>query len=207
MKRKNKNWKTTFGKSPFTTAFIKGTKKGIPCWTIVNTIATKTRKNPTVIWNSLFKAGLVWRQKINNQWIFWAKTGKKTTGKNINTCTTGLWQCFADWCIASGTCTPMQLAFKTGATKNFTNNCRTYFTKFFTTNGITGTWTTTTGFNTMKSWNKNKKRTTTSKKKTTIHSRKRKSTRKNTWSYSASKSYKFPMYKSYGSTKRYRRAA
>jgi hypothetical protein len=214
---KANTFKTNTFKFPFAKAFITGIKKGTPCHVIVNTIAFKTKKSPTMIWNTLFKAGLVWRQKINNQWIYWPKTGKKTSTANTNTCQANLWQCFVDWCIASGTCTPMQLAFKTGNSKSFMVNCKNYMNKFWTACGINTNFNATTaGFNsftTKKSWTGNKKRTTTGKKKTSIHSRKRTGAKKNTWAFNTkwsrtgSKTYKFPMYKSYGSTKRLRRAA
>lgn len=211
-RKTSKHKKTTkMFKSPFTTMFIKGIKKGLPCSIVMNTIAIKTKKSPIIIGQSLFKAGLVWRQKINSQWIYWAKNGKKTTISNINTCQANVWQCFIDWCIACGICTPMQVAFKTGVTKNFTKNCTMYVNKFWTANGIntgwtgahtasksgTGAWTNT--------WNKNKKRTTTGRKTRKSH----KGWKKHTWSskFSSNGTYKFPMFKSRTTGKKYRYAA
>lgn len=198
---KSKKSTKTF-KSPFTTMFTTGIKKGLPCGIVMNTIAMKTKKNPTTIGQSLFKAGLVWRQKINNQWIFWAKNGKKTNTTNINTCTANVWQCFVDWCIACGICTPMQMAFKTGVTKNFTKNCTMYVTKFWTANGITGNWNTVSKTST---WSNNKKRTTTGRKTSKTH----KGWKKNSWNtkWSNNGTYKFPMFKSRTTGKKYRYAA
>jgi hypothetical protein len=202
---KSKKTTKTF-KSPFATMFNTGIKKGVPCGIVMNTIAIKTKKSPTVIGQSLFKAGLVWRQKINSQWIYWAKNGKKTINKNINNAQVNLWQCFIDWCIASGVCTPMQVAFKTGNTKNFTKNCSMWVNKFFTANGITTGVKTTTGTSAWKNtWTKSKKRSTTGRKTSKSH----KAWKKNSWTskHSNNGTYKFPMFKNRTTSKKYRAAA
>ena len=46
-------------KSPFTTSFNSGIKRGTPYLTVVNNIAKRTGKSVDFIFGSLFKAGIV----------------------------------------------------------------------------------------------------------------------------------------------------
>ena len=48
--------------SPYATAFKSAIKRGTSYNVAVNNIANRRNKNVTVIWNSLFKAGLVSRE-------------------------------------------------------------------------------------------------------------------------------------------------
>lgn len=168
-------------KSPFAPAFNSAIKRGTPCWTAVNNIATRTKKTPTVVFNSLCKAGLCFRQKINGQWIYWpCNMPKKTSIKNQKFCQTNMWQWFIEWSLATGCCTPEQLHKHCGTQPKFTNWCKKFWNRQFTT--TTGT--------------KSKP-----KKRTTPKARKPKSRK----SYPAT--YKFPTIKSRPGTRKYRKVA
>jgi hypothetical protein len=113
-------------------AFTSAIKRGMPCWTAVCTIAQRTKKTPTVIFNSLCKAGLCYRQKINGQWIYWpCQVPKKGNSKLIKSCHTNLWQWYVEWCLASGFCTPATLHRHCGTQQKFMNWCNKYWTKQF----------------------------------------------------------------------------
>src|SRR2546426_5989121 len=101
-------------KSPFAMSFTSGVKKGMPCGMVVANIAKRTGKNTQVVFKSLCKAGLCKGQKINGQWIYWPTVKTRTNASNAKTCKVKMWQCFVDWCISSGTCTP----------KSMNNKCR-----------------------------------------------------------------------------------
>ena len=118
--------------SPYATTFKSAINRGTPCSVAVNNIATRTKKSPTVVYNSLFKAGLCFRQKFNGQWVYWATTGKKSNATVTKSTQWNLWQCFIDWCIASGNCTPEQLAKHCSSQSQFMSFCKKYWGKQFT---------------------------------------------------------------------------
>lgn len=204
--------------SPFATSFKTGVNNGTPCSTVVANIAKRTNKSVNTIWQSLFKAGLCFRQKFNGQWIYWPsfQPTKKATSRNINICQNNLWQCFVEWCYINGYFTPEQLNKKATSQKAFMSFCRSFFGKQFTTSSTTKSRTSksrTTRTKTTKA-----RRTTTSKSR--LHSPKAKSTpktksaqkrqvaRKTTtstpWSRTTvTRNYKFPTLK----TRRYVKAA
>ena len=126
-------------KSPFATSFKSATKRGIPCGMVVQNIAKRTGKTPQVVFTSLWKAGLCDRQKFNGQWVYWACDGVKGKVTDQKKCQTEMWQCFVDWCVCSGLCTPEQMSKNSGNQQMFMKWCKKFFGKQFT-----GTVNTTT---------------------------------------------------------------
>ena len=210
-------------KSPYASSFKTAVKNGTPCGVAVNSIAKNKGKTPKMVFESLFKAGLCFRQKFNGQFVYWtSEKCKKGTATHRNNCQNNMWQNFIDWCISSGFCTPEQLKNHCGSQKEFMAYCRKFFGKQF-------------GATTVKKKRKARKssRKSTTKKRTTTKSRKRKTTaaskrrktstkskkrtsptkaRKTTRKPAGRKtvkrgSYKFPTAKRRSSTRRYRRAA
>jgi hypothetical protein len=180
-------------KSPYASSFTSAIKRGTPCSVVVNSIANRTKKTPSVIFNSLFKAGLVDRQKFNGQWVYWPVNGKKTNATTTKNCQHNMWQWFVDWCIAGGWCTPKQFSKHTGSQAEFMSFCKKFFGKQFT--GVSGTTT--------KKSRKTRKPKSKARKSTTIKSRKPKTTPRKSRSTST---YKFPSVKS-RTMRRYRKAA
>lgn len=129
-------------KSPYASAFKTGVKNGTPCTMIVNSICKRTGKPAPTIWQSLYKAGCCYRQKFNGQWIYWPTfRGKKSSTKNCNWCHTNMWQCFVDWCLCCGWCTPVQLNNNSTSQKTFMNFCTKYWNKQSWSAGATKTKT------------------------------------------------------------------
>ena len=126
-------------KSPFATSFKSAIKRGTPCSVAVNNIAKRTKKSPTVVFNSLWKAGLCHRQKFNGQWVYWPSFTCKKSASNAKSCQADMWQCFVDWCVCSGFCTPEQLKNNCGSQQEFMTYCRKFWNKQYNT----GTKTTT----------------------------------------------------------------
>src|SRR5690348_5844481 len=112
-------WSKTTTKSPYATAFVNGVKNGMPCGMVVSAISRKTGKSTTAIFKSLTKAGWCKCQKVNGQWIYWPTIKTRTNKTNATTCKVMMWQNFADWCMASGTCTPTTFNTKSTSTKAF----------------------------------------------------------------------------------------
>ena len=108
-------------KSPYATAFKTAVKKGPPCSIAVNNIAKRRNAPPSAIYSSLFKAGLCHRQKFNGQWVYWAADGKKAPMSQCKNTQWDMWQQFADWCIASGQCSPEQMWNNAGSQQDFMN--------------------------------------------------------------------------------------
>ena len=190
-------------KSPFASPFKSAVKHGTPCGVAVNNIAKNSKKSPKVVFESLFKAGLCFRQKFNGQFVYWtSEKCKKGTATHRNECQNDMWQSFIDWCISSGFCTPEQLMKHCGSQKEFMTFCRKFFAKQFGTTTGTKKRTSTKA--------KKRKTTTKARKRTTTKTSKRKTTRKPTASRKTTVkrgSYKFPTAKRRSSTRRYRRAA
>lgn len=184
-------------KSPFASPFKSAVKRGTPCGVAVNNIAKNSKKSPKVVFESLFKAGLCFRQKFNGQFVYWtSEKCKKGNAVHRNECQNNMWQCFIDWCVSSGFCTPEQLMKHCGSQKEFMAYCRKFFGKQF---GVT------TGKKKSKA-RKTGRKSTTRKRKTTTKARK--TTRKPTGRKTTRRgSYKFPTAKRRSSTRRYRRAA
>jgi len=121
----------TTTKSPHATSFTSAIKRGTPAGIAVNAIAKRSNKRPGAVFSSLHKAGLCHRQKFNGQWVYWACDGKKSNATVTKGVQLDFWQCFIDWCIAGGHCTPDQLAKKVSSQQQFMNDCRTYFNSQF----------------------------------------------------------------------------
>lgn len=118
--------------SPFATAFKSSIKRGVPCSVAVEKIAGRNNKTVNFVFNSLWKAGLCYRQKMNGQWIYWPCDGGKGNATNWKVCQSNMWQCFIDWCICCGVCTPQQLKNNCGSQIEFMNYCKKFWTKQFT---------------------------------------------------------------------------
>ncbi len=151
-------------KSPFTTSFNTAIKKGTPCTEAVYTIANRTNKKASVIWQSLWKAGVVNRQKFNGQWIYWPTQWQKNWGKIASgkNCQTKCWQWFVDCCFQNGICTPTQMFNNCGTQTQF----MTWFKKFFIKQ-FSGTFVNTGGKSTTRrrpKFGRNPRRTTTGTK-------------------------------------------
>ncbi|HRP62751.1 MAG TPA: hypothetical protein PK400_05610 [Phycisphaerales bacterium] len=132
--------------SPFASAFTSAINRGTPCFVAVNNIANRTNKTPNTVFESLYKAGLCWRQKVGGQWIYFpCFTPKKGTSNNIKNCQGNMWQWFVDWCITSGYCTPSQLHNNCGSSTQFMNFCKKFWGKQFNT--TTGSKTTSRSSN------------------------------------------------------------
>jgi hypothetical protein len=127
-------------KSPFTTTFKSGIKRGVPCSVVVQNIANRNNKTCKFVFNSLWKAGVCNRQKMNGQWIYWPCDCKKANVTNVKNCQVNMWQCFVDWCMVSGVCTPDQMSNNCGSQSSFMNYCKKFWGKQFVgTTGRTGT--------------------------------------------------------------------
>ena len=124
-------------KSPFATSFKTAVKRGTSFTTAVQTIATRSGKTTDTVWQSLYKAGLVWRQKINGKWIYWPSfTGKKSVSGG-KVAQIHQWQWFVDWCITSGYAKPTQFKKGSGTQPSFLGFARKYFGRQFTTGTTT----------------------------------------------------------------------
>ena len=118
--------------SPYASSFKSAIKGGTPCFTAVEKIASRCKKTPNMVFQSLFKAGLCNRQKFNGQWLYWPCEGRKCTATLAKGCQLQMWQCFIDWCIGTGCCTPDQLSRYNGSQKDFMDDCRKFFNRQLT---------------------------------------------------------------------------
>jgi hypothetical protein len=201
-------------KSPYSGPFTTGVKNGTPASTVVWNISKKTNTPTNTIWNSLYKAGLCYRQKFNGTWIYWPSFPVKKSTKWSNHAQTSMWQCFVDWCVSSGWCTPHQFNNWSGNQKQFMTFCRNFFGKQFTgtpnttARRSTRTRPTPTSTRTRKTsttstpWSKTS-RPTPKRKPRTTRSPRATSTPWNT----VTRNYKFPTVKPRTATRRYVRAA
>ncbi|MHC5004035.1 MAG: hypothetical protein ACYTJ0_13015 [Planctomycetota bacterium] len=123
---------TTF-KSPYATTFNNAVRRGVPCSVAVENIAKRNKKTVNNVFQSLYKAGCCYRQKMNGQWIYWPVNGVKGNATNHKCCQVNMWQCFVDWCICSGTCTPEQICNCCGSQTDFMKSCKKFWNKQFTT--------------------------------------------------------------------------
>jgi hypothetical protein len=125
-------------KSPFTTSFHSAIKRGTPYLTVIGNIAKRTGKSPEFIFGSLFKAGVVNRQKFNGTWLYWpAQWDGKANVSNKKECQFSMWQAFVQWSIWNGWTTPEKLANNTGSQAEFENFCKKFWGKQF--NGTVST--------------------------------------------------------------------
>jgi hypothetical protein len=117
--------------SPFAKAFIAGCRKGQPCSTVINNICKRTGKSFSTICVSLCKAGVCRGQKFNGQWICWPNFKTPTNTAWARTAQWNLWQAFADWCLASGNCTPANFNkfSATGIQAIFMKHCQPLMTR------------------------------------------------------------------------------
>jgi len=147
-------------KSPFGPTFKSAIMRGTPCFVVVNSICQKTGKSPSFVFKSLCNAGLCWRQKFNGSWIYFPTFGKKSNATNTKLAQCNLWQCFIDWCVCSGCCTPKSLKNHCGPQNSFMNFCKKHCTKPFTG---TSTGATTKSGKKSKPWSSYKGKSTSYK--------------------------------------------
>ncbi len=119
--------------SPYASSFKSAIKGGTPCFTAVEKIASRCKKTTNMIFQSLLGAGLCDRQKFNGQWLYWPCEGRKCSATLAKGCQLQMWQCFIDWCIGTGCCTPDQLSRYNGSQKDFMDDCRKFFNRQFST--------------------------------------------------------------------------
>lgn len=198
-------------KSPYAKPFITGCKNGTPCTTVVNTISKRTGKPVSTIWNSLCKAGVCCCCKFNGTCVYWPNFPVKKNPTVGRTCQTNMWQCFIDWCMCTGCCTPTQLNRNCSSQKTFMNFCRSFFGKQFTPMTMTKTKrspkrrTMRKPRRTTTTWAKSPM---TRGKKRPAPKRGRKTTPKTwTWNRTTPRTYKFPTWRISTNTRRYRYAA
>ncbi len=182
-------------KSPHATSFKSAIKRGTPAGIAVDAIAKRSNKRPGAVFSSLHKAGLCHRQKFNGQSVYWACEAKKSTATVSKGLQLDFWQSYIDWCIASGQCTPDQLAGKASSQQEFMNYCRKFFNSQFSASSSSSRSSKSSRGSTS-----TRNRSTVGRKAKRTTSRKRTIARK-----SRPTSYKFPQ--SGSTTRRLRRAA
>lgn len=153
----------------FVSNFRSAVNRGTPAPVAVWNLAQKTGKTPNWIWSHLFTNKAVDRRKFNGSWIYWPNfQNKNQSSKNF---ANGFWQQITSWAIASGFCTPEQIA-GLKSQKDFVN----FFGPFFAQNW---NWTVNSGWTMkqVKSFGQTKTAKTKSKAKAKAKTR-AKSTRK-----------------------------
>ena len=151
-------------KSPYATSFKSAVRRGTPASVAVANIARRSSSTPVQIFQSLFKAGLVQRQKINGHWIYWPVEGHKAPSTISKQAQWQLWQAYVDWAISSGIATPQQIASGTGSQQQFIAFQRKFFNRQFTTST---TSTTSSSSSSSSSRSTRSRRTTTRSRSTT----------------------------------------
>ena len=143
-------------KSPFASSFKSAVNRGTSYTAAVENIAKRNNTPTTFVWNSLYKANLVWRQKFNGQWIYFPTSWNKGKAASWKNSQFECWQYFCEWFISNGYCTPENLKKHCGSQAEFMNFCRKYFAKQFnnntTTRKSTGRKTTSKSKTTRKSY-------------------------------------------------------
>jgi len=119
-------------KSPFASSFKSSVNRGTPCSQAVANIARRQGKTPSAVFTSLHRAGLCGRFKYAGSWIWYPTFTPSSTKKSNGQ--PELWQSYIDWCLASGQCTPEQLAEHTGSQAKLASFTKKFFgTQFSTT--------------------------------------------------------------------------
>jgi len=131
--------------SPFASQFKSAIRRGTPASVAVENIASRQGTTMNQVFQSLFKVGLVFRQKMNGQWIYWPVEGVKAKSTITRTAQWKLWQSFVDWAVASGYATPEQICSGKGSQQEFIQSLRKFFNKQFssTTSGSSSRRTST----------------------------------------------------------------
>ncbi len=180
-------------KSPHATSFKSAVRRGTPASVAVANIARRSSSTPVQIFQSLFKAGLVQRQKINGQWIYWPVEGHKAPSTVSKQAQSQLWQAYVDWAISSGIATPQQIASGTGSQQQFIAFQRKFFNRQFTSS-------TTSSSRSSSSRSTRSSSSTTRSRSTTRRTTRRPTSTRSSLRLSGSRS-------SRTTTRRYRRAA
>lgn len=118
-------------KSPYATSFKSAVRRGTSASVAVANIARRRHSTPVQIFQSLFKADLVQRQKINGHWIYWPVEGHKAPSTVSKQAQWQLWQAYVDWAISSGMATPQQISSSTGSQQQFIASQRKFFNRQF----------------------------------------------------------------------------
>ena len=117
--------------SPFSSAFQSAVRRGTPCSVAVANIAKRQNKTANQVYQSLYKACVVNRQKINGQWVYWAVQARKSTGPVARQAQAALWQSYVDWALANGHTTPEKIADHMGSRSEFQGHFKRFFAKQF----------------------------------------------------------------------------
>lgn len=154
--RKASSTKTSSKRSfNFVSNFRSAVNRGTPAPVAVWNLAQKTGKTPNWVWSHLFTNKAVNRRKFNGSWIYWPSfQNKNQSSKNF---ANDFWQQVASWAIASGFCTPEQIA-GLKSQKDFVN----FFGPFFAQNC---NWTVNSGWTMSQVKSFGQKKTTKSKAK------------------------------------------
>lgn len=152
----------------FASNFRSAVNRGTPAPIVVWNLSQKTGKSQSWIWNHLFSNKLVNRRKFNGSWLYWPSFQKKSQNNN-KTFSMNVWQQIACWAVASGFCTPEQIA-SLKSQKDFIN----FFGPFFSQNW---SWSVNSGWTLKQVKSFGQKKTAKSKAKPKAKSR-AKSTRK-----------------------------
>jgi len=124
--------------SPFTTSFKSAIKRGMPFMTAVANIAKRNNKSTDFVCNSLFKAGVMCRQKFNGSWLYWPTEMNGTfNATSKKECRFDMWQSFVQWALCCGFTTPEKLNDCASTQADFEAFCKKFWSKQFTTNSRT----------------------------------------------------------------------
>ena len=161
-------------KSPFASAFKSACKRGTNFNTAVSNIAKRNGKSTETVWNSLFKAGLVWRQKFNGSWLYFPSFECTTKASGWKDAQFDAWQAFAAWALSSGQCTPEQLKKNCGSQAEFMSWCKKFWGRQFSSASSSSTKKSSSS----RTAKPKAKRATVKKSKSSSTSRKRTTTAK-----------------------------
>ena len=117
--------------SPFSSSFQASARRGTPCSVAVANIAKRQNKTTNQVYQSLYKACIVNRQKINGQWVYWAVQARKSTGPVARQAQAALWQSYVDWALANGHTTPGKIAGHMSSRDEFQGHFKRFFAKQF----------------------------------------------------------------------------
>ena len=126
-------------KSPFATGFKSAVNRGVSYNQAVENLARRSGVTENKVWESLYKAGCCNRQKFNGQWIYFPNFNAKWTATTARSTQFNTWQCFIEWCLTNGICTPTTLSKKCGSQNAFMNACKTWWNRQFTGSAVTVT--------------------------------------------------------------------
>jgi len=125
-------------KSPFATGFKSAVNRGASYNQVVENLARRHGVTVNKVWESLYKAGTCNRQKFNGQWIYFPNFSAKWSAATTRSVQYNTWQCFIEWCLCNGVCTPTTLNNKCGSQAAFMQACKTWWNVQYRSTGTTG---------------------------------------------------------------------